>query len=35
MMQQFEVINGYICVIDTTRYDAFYDFRRIVGKIDK
>ena len=29
-MQQFEIIGGYICVIDTTRYDTFYGFRRIV-----
>ena len=30
MMNQFDVINGYLCVLDTTRWDYFYGFRRVI-----
>lgn len=30
MMNQFEVINGHLTIIDTSQYDSFYGFRRIV-----
>lgn len=30
MMNQFEVIGGHLMIVDTSRYDGFYGFRRIV-----
>lgn len=33
MMNQFDVINGYLCVLDTTRWDYFYGFRRVIRKL--
>jgi len=33
MMNQFEVVNGYLTIINTERYDAFYGFRRIIKKL--
>lgn len=33
MMYQFEVVNGYLCVVDTSRYDGFYGFRRIIKEL--
>lgn len=33
MMNQFEVVNGYLCVVDTSRYDGFYGFRRVIKEI--
>jgi len=33
MMSQFEVVNGYLCVVDTSRYDGFYGFRRIIKEL--
>jgi hypothetical protein len=33
MMNQFEVINGYLTIVDTSRYNAFYGFRRILVKL--
>lgn len=30
MMNQFEVINGNLCIVDVSRYDGFYGFRRVV-----
>lgn len=30
MMDQFEVIAGHLTIVDTSRYDGFYGFRRIV-----
>ncbi len=33
MMNQFEVVNGYLCVVDTSRYDGFYGFRRIIKEL--
>ena len=34
-MKQFEVIAGALCVIDTSKYDAFYGFRRVVKDLNK
>lgn len=37
MMKQFEVFNGMgrrvLTVVDTSRYDTFYGFRRVVAII--
>lgn len=33
MMYQFEVVGGYLCVVDTSRYDGFYGFRRIIKEL--
>ena len=33
MMNQFDVINGYLCVLDATRWDYFYGFRRVIRKL--
>lgn len=33
VMNQFEVINGYLCVVDTSRWTSFYGFRRILTKL--
>lgn len=33
MMNQFEVVSGYLCVVDTSRYDVFYGFRRIIKEL--
>ena len=33
MMNQFDVVNGYLCVVDTSRYDGFYGFRRILRRV--
>lgn len=33
MMNQFTVINGYLCVMDMSRYDAFYGFNRAIRKL--
>lgn len=33
MMDQFEVINGYLCVIDTSRWDYFYGFRKVLKEL--
>jgi hypothetical protein len=33
MMLQFDVVNGHLCVVDTSRYDAFYGFRRIIKRL--
>jgi hypothetical protein len=35
MMDHFEVINGLICVVDASRCDYFYGFRRTVVKVAK
>jgi hypothetical protein len=35
MMNQFSVINGYLCLVDTSRYDAFYGFSRPLVKLYK
>lgn len=32
-MNQFRVMNGYICVVDTTRYDFWYGFWRAVKRL--
>ena len=33
MMNQFDVVNGYLCVVDTTRFDYFYGFRRVLRRL--
>ena len=33
MMNQFDVIDGYLCVVDTTRFDYFYGFRRVLRRL--
>lgn len=33
MMLQFEVINGMLCVVDTSRYDAFYGVYRVLKRL--
>ena len=33
MMKQFEVIADYLCVIDTTRYDFWFGFRRPIRRL--
>lgn len=33
MMDQFEVINGYLCVTDTSRWDYFYGFRKVLKEL--
>jgi len=33
MMNQFEVVNDYLCVVDISRYDGFYGFRRIIKEL--
>jgi hypothetical protein len=33
MLNQFAVINGYLCVVDTSRYDGFYGFNKPVKKL--
>jgi hypothetical protein len=33
MMKQFSVVNGYLCIVDTSRYDRFYGFRRVLVKL--
>lgn len=33
MMNQFEVVDGYLCVVDTSRYDGFYGFRRVIKEL--
>lgn len=30
MMNHFEVINGLLTVVDTSRWDYFYGFRRVL-----
>jgi hypothetical protein len=32
-MAQFEVIDGYLTVIDTTRWDFVWGFRRVLTKL--
>ena len=32
-MTQFDVINGYLCVVDTTRWDYFYGFRKGIRRL--
>ena len=33
MMNQFSVINGFLCVVDTSRWDYFYGFNRILTRL--
>lgn len=33
MMNQFEVVFGYLCVTDMTRWDFFYGLRRVIKKL--
>jgi hypothetical protein len=33
MMNQFVVINGYLCIVDTSRYDFWYGFARAIKKL--
>ena len=33
MMRHFEVIDGLLCVVDTSRYDGFYGFRRVLRRL--
>lgn len=33
MMNQFSIINGYLCIVDTSRYDGFYGFNRVLAKL--
>jgi hypothetical protein len=33
MMNHFEVVAGYLTVTDTTRWDYFFGFRRIIKEI--
>ncbi len=32
-MSQFEVINDYLTIINTSRWDYFYGFRRIIKNL--
>ena len=33
MMNQFSVVNGYLCIVDTNRFTMFYGFRRVIKKL--
>lgn len=33
MMLQFRVIGDCLCVVDTSRYDAFYGFARVLRRL--
>jgi len=33
MMRQFTITNGYLCVLNVDRYDAFYGFSKPVKKL--
>lgn len=33
MMRQFEVINGYLTVVDTSRWDYMWGFNRVIRKL--
>jgi hypothetical protein len=35
MMNQFEVINGYLCVVDINSWDYFYGFNKIIKLLEK
>lgn len=34
-MAQFEVVAGYLTVIDTSRYDIIWGFRRVLRRLDQ
>lgn len=33
MMNQFSVINGYLCIVQIDYYDGFYGFNRPIIKL--
>ena len=33
MMSQFEVVNGYLCITDISRWDYFYGFRHVIRRL--
>lgn len=33
-MSQFEYIGGYLTIIDTSRWNFAWGFRRVIGRID-
>jgi hypothetical protein len=35
MMNQFVVVNGYLCIVDTSRYDFFYGFAKAIKNYTK
>ena len=35
MMYQFEVIAGHLTIVDTSRWDFVFGFRKIIKKLEK
>lgn len=35
MMNQFDVVDGWLCITDISRYDFWFGFRRLIKEVPK